>query len=136
MKAEIRLKFPPFFFSMSFGRYRESYGICSIVKDEPSKHHLLLDVDCKSQDFLDYLKENYPNVPKIVYSTKNGYHGIIDLHLSLREVSKHIIRCPFTDINWFALGLKRGYWYLEYKTHPVFLFNIPDLTFMRVERIE
>jgi len=141
MRAKLSFKGHHLFFSLYFGFHRPSYGVSSIVKGSGYLHHYLLDCDCKNPDFLVWVKNNFNGITKVIYETENGYHLLCDIHLSFRDMAKEIIKSPFVDINWFALGLKRGYWFLEFKpkngklVSALNLKNFNDLTFMRVERI-
>jgi len=54
------------------------------------------------------------SIPRLtMYKTKNGFHAIVWKRYSFRDALKELVKTPFIDLRWVAIGIKRGYWFLE-----------------------
>ena len=120
---------------------RKTYGICSRVKYSCNLHYLLFDIDMIAklhntnedipmQDVISYFRAQYPYSKKLWYSTPHGIHVIIFEKHSFKNAIRELVECPWVDLKWVAIGIKRGYWFLE--SHSKIVDD--DLTYMMVER--
>ena len=114
---------------------RKTYGICSRVKHSCNLHYLLFDIDIPKKylyDALSYFRAQYPNSKKSWYSTPHGIHVIVFEKHSFKNAIRELVECPWVDPKWVAIGIKRGYWFLE--SHSKIVDD--DLTYMMVERVD
>lgn len=119
-------KYFPFFFRLELKRLRFAYGVTSNVPNS-GLHYLLFDCDTKP-DF-DYFIQRYKE-PIVMYPSAHGWHVIVFQACSFSEAISKMAHCPFADKNHLAIGIKRGYWFLE--TYVPLFFK--ELKYMRIER--
>ncbi len=126
-----------FLFSFNLARLRSAYGVCSYVPQTMRRlHYPLIDYDeSDGKDLFDYMRKEVPYA-SFCYPSRHGFHAIVFNAMSFYETAGFLSTCRFADKNHVAIGLKRGYWFLEQRNQPiprVFLEKYP-LTFMRIER--
>lgn len=143
---QILLKKFPILFSVKtdLKKLRYAYGISSIVNNtnraKISKcptmqlHYTLLDIDQQPKqstydEIFDYLCETQDS-PFIITQSKRGFHAIVFNALPFHKTAENMLSVPYCDRNFVAIGIKRGYWFLETYI-PIFLEN---LAYMRIER--
>jgi len=131
----------PFFFSLQISKMRYAYGISSIVPDTRQNnifhnprmqlHYPMFDCDDqdKARDFEDYISAT-AEAAYILYPSKHGVHAIIFSPMPFQEVVSTLLACPYVDPSYVAIGIKRGYWFLENHV-PV---ESKRVTYMRIER--
>jgi len=125
--VNINLKFKagPLLFNLTILKTRKAIGITSFTPEDPTKHWLLCDWD----DLPPEWAEKYCD---IFYKTPHGYHGIIFEAHTLKETAQILLENE-CDVNHVALGLKRGYWFLEnWKPIPPEYWH--KCVFMEIER--
>ena len=94
------------------------------------------------QNVLSYFRAQYPNSKKLWYTTPHGIHVIVFEKHSFKNAIRELVECPFIDLKWVAIGIKRGYWFLEShsKVAPKQFYGWEkldkDLTYMMVERVD
>lgn len=123
-------------------KVRYAYGVQSRVEGSEDLHYLLMDFDEKNPRIMSLVWENlrmrFPNSDIFLYETKHGFHAIVFAKFSFREAVKELVKTPYIDLNHVAIGISRGYWFLEnpqciprkiWEKHP-------DLQFMKIERVE
>ena len=96
------------------------------------EHYLLFDVDenVKGCDTaLTWFKEKYGKI--IWYPTHNGIHVIVLKPQAWVDTLKEMMDCPYVDLTWVALGIRRGYFFLQTYRNVSF----PNATYMVVDRI-
>ena len=115
---------------------RKTYGVCSRVRLSRDLHYLLFDIDIDKdtpvQYVISYFQAKYSYSKKVWYSTPHGIHVIIFEMHSFKNAIKELVECPWVDLKWVAIGIKRGYWFLESHSKV----DSEDLTYMMVERID
>lgn len=115
-------------------KVRKAYG----VKSGSQNHVLLMDFDngnpIKFYTVRKNLMERFPNVPIIMYKTKHGFHAIVFKRFGFRRAVEEMVKTPFIDLNHVAIGISRGYWFLE-TPQPIPRLT-RDVEFMRIERGE
>lgn len=121
----------PFLFSVSISKLRYAYGVCSNVPNTEKLHYPLIDCDeCENAPRLyDWLRSNCGE-GFVFYPSKKGYHAIVFAKLSFPECAKFLTGCPYSDKSHVALGIKRGYWFLE---SYIPMVGMP-VSMMRIER--
>jgi len=135
---KIRFKLFNRVFALYWFKVRKAYGI----KSGSSDHYLLMDFDSKDPKIMDMvwwnLRQRFPNADLYMYETKHGFHAIVFKRFSFRRAIEELVRTPYIDLNHVAIGIQRGYWFLEnpqcipYKLYA----KHPDLEFMFIERVE
>jgi hypothetical protein len=99
------------------------------------EHWLLLDIDNnKPSVFFEIMKflekhgiDWYFDVVDEI--TPNGLHFYIFKPFKFEELVSFIPHVPYVDLNWYKIGVERGYWFLvNYK--PILRNN---LTFMKIK---
>ena len=112
-------------------------GISSKIP-ESNCHNLLFDVDnVEEKDFgriMHYFVHHYNRNPFTWYRSNNGFHFIVFKPQTWRQTLKEMVGNPYVDLNWAALGIKRGYFFLQTRERV----SAPEghaLTYMRVDRI-
>lgn len=122
-------------------KVRKAYGVESRVKGQSDLHHLLMDFDTKDNRIMRLVWENlrrrFPNADLFMYETAHGFHAIVFVHLGFREAIQELVRTPYIDLQHVAIGVNRGYWFLE---NPQCIPNAivkrhQDLAFMVIERV-
>lgn len=139
---KVRFKVGRWVFAFYGFKVRKAYGIESRVKDNNGLHHLLMDFDVKDQRIINLVWENlrrrFPNSDLFMYETAHGFHAIVFAHLGFREAIQELVRTPYIDLQHVAIGISRGYWFLENPQciPKAILKRHPDLSFMVIERVE
>jgi len=113
---------------------RKCVGISSKVKGSDDLHYLLFDIDNPEdcQKACEWVHHNYPSATIMYESSPNGgCHIFVFYKFSWRGLLNEMLYCPYIDLNWYALGIKRGYFFLETRHKLAY----PDVTYMRVDRI-
>lgn len=115
---------------------RSAFGISSKVKGSDVLHHVMFDIDFddkgskKIMPVIEWLFDRYHDFEIDWQITPHGMHIIIGKQLRFTACARELLECPFVDTAWVAMGLLRGYWFLETRV-PV---RFPHVTYMRVER--
>jgi len=141
-KLQLAFKNNKIFLSFTIQKVRKAIGIYSITKSNPLKHYALFDLDTKEKDkVLKSIRYMHKKCTKaqdfFICETKNGFHMIAFQKYTLIELGKLLLLCPNIDLSWLAIGLKRGYWFLEnYKELPKPLQEMYNLNYGEVERID
>ncbi|MEM1562953.1 MAG: hypothetical protein QW734_07935 [Candidatus Bathyarchaeia archaeon] len=139
---KVRFKVGRRVFAFYCFKVRRAYGVESRVKGNDGLHHLLMDFDVKDERIINLVWENlrrrFPNADIFMYETAHGFHAIVFVHLGFREAIKALVCTPYIDLQHVAIGINRGYWFLE---NPQCIPNAivkrhPDLSFMAIERVE
>jgi len=125
VNVNLKLKAGPLLFNLTILKIRKAIGLTSFVPNNPQKHWLLCDWDEKPH-------KGWINHCDIFYKTPHGYHGIKFSPHTLTETAQILLEWE-CDINHVALGLKRGYWFLEnWKPIPPKYWH--KCVFMEIER--
>lgn len=105
-------------------------------------HHILLDFDSKNQmvelDVMNYIDDRWKGEHVRYYPTPNGFHVIVFKRHSFRRAVREMILTPHVDLMHVAMGMRRGYWYLD--TWGKTGFDLPEgleknLNWMKIERV-
>lgn len=128
-------------------KVRKAYGI----KSGTHGHYLLMDFDIGEEDVVksmsgvtkegimravwQNLQSRFPNADKLMYETKHGFHAIVFKQFPLKQAIIEMVKTPYIDLSHVAIGLSRGYWFLETCRIPYkFYVRHPDVEFMVIER--
>lgn len=121
-------------------KVRKAYG----VKSGSHGHYLLMDFDVSDaldkQGIMEYVWNNlqgrFPHVDKLMYETKNGFHAIVFQRFPFKQAIIEMVKTPYIDLSHVAIGINRGYWFLETKNGIPERFHTlhPDIEFMVIER--
>jgi hypothetical protein len=99
-----------------------------------------MDFDTKDARIMRLVWENlrmrFPNADLFLYETKHGFHAIVFVKLGFREAIKELVKTPYIDLGHVAIGINRGYWFLEnLQCIPRNIWEKHlDLQFMVIER--
>jgi len=111
-------------------------GVASKIRDS-DQHYLFFDVDSYDcNGFRGYILRRYVGkVPVMLSNTPNGVHCIVFRSGSFVDTAREILLAPSVDLTWFAMGLKRGYWFLRDRfPHPICMTY--GLTPMKIEMVK
>jgi hypothetical protein len=99
-------------------------------------HYPLIDADGTTQEDLSNFLYACELTPFLCYSTQHGSHAIILNEMSFQQTVQTLLACPYSDRVHIAMGIKRGYWFLDTKTHPFTReeLKLYNLSTMRIER--
>jgi len=127
-----KLRFLNHLFFFYHYKVSEVYGISSQVKDLGDAHFLLFDIDNTDADIsLEWFYNTYKSYRKTFYITHNGFHAIVFKAQSFKNTIKEMLDCPYIDKTWVALGIRRGYFFLQTQIRIAY----PNVTYMKVDRI-
>jgi len=133
MKISFRIPYFNIHFFLSIFKVKKGTGITSKISDSPY-HILLFDLDTKKID-VQWFKNRYAKYPMWIYETENGYHAIVYKVMRFDEAARELLLCPWLDKTWFALGVKRGYWFLRNR-FPLLIPKKLQVQFMEIEYAE
>ncbi len=121
-------------------KVRKAYGI----KSGTHRHYLLMDFDVDegkdknklAEKIWQNLRTRFPNADMLMYPTKHGFHAIVFQKFAFKQAIVEMVKTPYIDLGHVAIGISRGYWFLE---TPVciperFYGRHPDIEFMVIER--
>lgn len=121
-------------------KVRDAYGLCSGKNSKLGRgrsHFLLMDFDLDNPILFNTVKWNlrarFPTTKITIYKTRGGFHAIVWKRFSFRKAVIELIKTPFIDLNHVAIGIKRGYWFLETLVLVTAPFNLRPL-YMKIER--
>lgn len=126
-----------FFFRWSLYTKRKAIGISSLYPENPEWHYGIFDIDTQEERerVETYLMKWYGRID-FAYETKKGLHYMVFSPNPFILTASIILGCPDIDLSWFAIGLKRGYWFIEnYSPIPKKLRLKYPIHYMKIDRI-
>jgi len=105
-------------------------------------HFLLMDFDTKDIHIKNIVRLNlrhrFPHSALCYMETPNGFHVIVWRRFNFRDATRELVSTPYIDLNHVAIGIKRGYWFLEtrFPAVPVKKTQLPWVRYMVIERAE